>query len=177
MKNKRIRVGQYSCEAKNLDGPSDEFLEKTAPLIGYIVHRFNALDNLLNEVICEWICERSDSLGLTVIYKMNYAAKVDLFKRLVSVAEDAAGKTMPSFSTLIKKLSAVGSLRNAVVHAEWEAADNDGFTPCRVLIKEHGLEHEYIQFSSDALEGILALIEETAGLFDRYEEERQLLFA
>ena len=84
MKKKYTPVGEYSREGKNVEGPEDEFLEKTAPLIGYIVHRFNTLEDLLNRAICEWICERSDSLGLIVLQKMNYASKVDLLNRLVS---------------------------------------------------------------------------------------------
>ncbi len=176
MKKKYIPVGQYAFEGKNLDGPSDEFLEKTAPLIGYIVHRFNTLEDLLNAAICEWINEHSDSLGLIVIHKMNYAGKVDLLKRLVSDVQNAIGKKMPSFERLIEELSAAGRLRNAVVHAEWESAYDDGFTPCKVLMKEHGLEHEYMQFSPNDLEEVLSLIDDTSEHFDLYDEERQELF-
>ena len=49
MKKKRIPINQYAFETKNLDGASDKFLEKTAPLIGYVVHRFNSLEELGSE--------------------------------------------------------------------------------------------------------------------------------
>jgi hypothetical protein len=41
MKKKIIPINQYAFETKNLEGASDESLEETAPLIGYIVHSFN----------------------------------------------------------------------------------------------------------------------------------------
>jgi hypothetical protein len=83
MKKKEISVRQYAFETKNLYDASEEFLEETTPLIGYIVHSFNTLEQLLNPAICQLINEHADAPGLLVIYKMNYAAKVDLFKRFL----------------------------------------------------------------------------------------------
>jgi hypothetical protein len=40
MKNRKVRIGQFIYETKNLDGPTQEFLGATAPLIGYLVHSF-----------------------------------------------------------------------------------------------------------------------------------------
>ena len=50
-RKKDIIINQYADETKNVDGPAEEFLENTAPLIGYIVHRFNTLEELLNSFI------------------------------------------------------------------------------------------------------------------------------
>jgi hypothetical protein len=52
MKKKDIPLGQYSSETKSPEGATDDFLDTTEPLIGYIVHSFNALDELLNSEIC-----------------------------------------------------------------------------------------------------------------------------
>ena len=70
MKRKEITVQQYAFETKNLDGPCDKFLEQTAPLIGYIVHSFNTLEDYLNEAICNLINDRSDMHGLLIIYRI-----------------------------------------------------------------------------------------------------------
>ena len=72
MKKKSIPVQQYTFETVNLDGAAEVFLDKTAPLIGYIVHSFNTLEELLNSTICQLISERADASGLVVIHKLNY---------------------------------------------------------------------------------------------------------
>ncbi len=172
MKNKDVPVGQYAFETKNLDGPSETFLEETAPLIGYIVHRFNTLEELLNSAICEPFFDDCDRLGLLVIYKMNYGAKVDLFERLLSDEQNSIGKTMPCFKRFMDDLRKAGRLRNTVVHADWESAHDDGYTLCRLKVNSKGLQQEYVQFTSQSLQNILTLIDQTSEMFDTYEQER-----
>jgi hypothetical protein len=167
MKKKEMPVGQYAFETKNLDGASEEFLEKTAPLIGYIVHSFNTLEELLNSAICQLINERSDAPGLLVIYKMNYAAKVGLFKRFLVEEQTCVEKELPILDTLFTNLTKAGILRNQVIHADWESAHDDGYTLCKLKINSKGIQQEYIQFTPESLEKIQTLIEETCEMFDR----------
>jgi len=175
MKKKDILVGQFAFETKNLDGANEDFLEKTAPLIGYIVHSFNTLEELLNSAICQLFHDDADSTGLLVIYKMNYAAKVDLFKRILVTQQTAFGIKLPIFEKLFKNLTKAGELRNKVIHADWESAHDDGYTLCKLKINSKGIQHEYIQFTPEALEKILQLIDETCEMFDTYEEEQEEL--
>lgn len=118
MKSKHEPLGQFLFENHDYDGSFDDFLEETAPLIGYIVHTFNSLDEQLNSSICELINEHSDHPGAIVIYKMNFSSKVDLFYRLGIFMEIGCEGTMPSFKSLIDDLKKCGTLRNAVIHAE-----------------------------------------------------------
>ncbi|MEN6488195.1 MAG: hypothetical protein HGB33_05640 [Syntrophaceae bacterium] len=69
MKKKIIPINQYALETKNLDGPAEDFLDRTAPLIGYIVHSFNTLEEILNSSICELFFDDYDGYGLQIIYK------------------------------------------------------------------------------------------------------------
>ena len=176
MKKKEIPVGQYAFETKNLDGASEEFLEKTAPLIGYIVHSFNTLEELLNSAICQLINERADAPGLLVIYKMSYTAKVDLFKRFLVEQQIYFEKKLPIFDKLFINLTEAGNLRNRVIHADWESAHDDGYTLCKLKINSKGIQHEYIQFTLESLEKIQKLIDETCEMFDRYEEEQEEMY-
>jgi len=173
MKKKEIFVQQYAFETKNLDGPSDEFLAETAPLIGYVVHSFNTLEDLLNESICNLINDRSDSIGLQVIYKMNYSTKIDLFKRLLQELQNMADKKIKIFDKLFENLTTAGNLRNQVVHADWESAYDDGYTRCKLKISAKGIKHEYIQFNAASLNSIIDLINNTCDLFDEYEIEME----
>jgi hypothetical protein len=177
MKNKDVPIGQYAFETKNLEGPSETFLDETAPLIGYVVHRFNALEELLNSAICELFFDDSDRLGLLVIYRMNYAAKVELFERLLLDQQNSIGKTMASFKQFIGDLQKAGRLRNTVVHADWESAHDDGYALCRLKLNSKGLQHEYVQFTPQSLQDILTLIDQTIEMFDTYEEEHSDLLS
>jgi hypothetical protein len=176
MKKKNIPINQYAFETKNLDGPNEEFLENTAPLIGYVVHSFNTLEELLNGAICELFFDDMDWLGLHVIYKRNYSDKVDLFKRLLIEEQNGLGKKMPMFEKFISNLTEAGKLRNMVVHADWESAHDDGYTLCKLIINTKGIQHEYVQFTQESLESILKLINETSEMFDQYLEERSDMF-
>jgi hypothetical protein len=175
MKKKKIPINQYAFETKNLDGPGDEFLEKTAPLIGYIVHSFNTLEELLNSSICELMFDDDDTVGLQVIYRRTYADKVDLFKRFLVQEQTSLEKEMPSFKKFISNLTEAGQLRNLVVHADWESGHVDGYTLCKLKIDEKGVQHEYVQFTPESLKDILKLIDETCGMFDQYEKEKEEL--
>jgi hypothetical protein len=176
MKRKIVPINQYAFETKNLEGPADEFLERTAPLIGHIVYSFNTLEEMLNSSICELLFDDYDGFGLQVIYKRSYADKVDLFKRILLEHQNAINKKMPIFEELVSKLSEAGELRNLVVHADWESAHDDGYTLCKLKINKNGIQHEYVQFSPESLENILKLINDTYEMFDSYEEQRAELY-
>ena len=175
MNKKDIPINQYAFETKNLEGPNEEFLEKTAPLIGYIVYSFNSLEEHLNSCICELLFDDCDTIGLQVIYKRSYVEKVDLFKRLLIEQQTALDKKMPTFEKLIENLTKAGKLRNQVVHADWETAHDDGYTLCKLKINTKGIQHEYVQFTPDSLNNISELINKTYEMFDRYDEEREEL--
>ena len=176
MKKKEIPVGQYSFETKNLDGASEDFLEKTAPLIGYIVHRFNTLEETLNDAICDLFHDDCHTTGLLVICNMNYSQKVDLFKRILTEHQNCFQKELPVFSRLISSLIQAGKLRNQVIHADWESAHDDGYTLCKLKVNSKGVQQEYIQYAPESLEKILELIDETCDLFDTYEDELQSFY-
>ncbi len=176
MKKKILPINQYAFETKNLEGPTDEFLEETAPLIGYIVHSFNTLEEILNSSICELFFDDYDGYGLQIIYKRSYADKVDLFKRVLLEHQNMSNKKIPIFEKLVSNLSEAGELRNLVVHADWGSAHNDGYTLCKLKIDKKGIQHEYVQFTPESLEHILELINNTCDMFDQYEEEKEELY-
>lgn len=176
MKTKDISIDQYAFETKHFEGANDAFLEKTAPLIGYIVHRFNSLVELLNSSICGLLFDDDDKLGLQVIYRRSYADKVDLFKRLLTEEQTALDKTIPIFEQLISNLIGVGTLRNQVVHADWESAYDDGYTLSKLKINAKGVQHQYVQFTTKSLKNILKLIDVTCKMFDQLDDEKQELY-
>lgn len=178
MKEQKLNFGQYSnenhCYEHNYD--YEKFLEMTAPLIGFIVHDFNRLDESLNTVIWQRISDRSDEIGALITYKMSFSAKVDLFYRMVKSMEFGCDFEIPIISKLTENLKRCATLRNAVVHAEWYNMNEDGFTYVKINFEKNGLTQHYWQFTPTSLVEINNLIIETYLMFDIYEEQKEKLF-
>lgn len=164
-------LGQYIYENHDLEYSTDEFLEKTAPLIGYIVHSFNSLEEELNSKICFEISDSTDYMGVIVIHNMSYSQKVDLFKRMIKSKELALEIEYPSFHSIIQDLLECGKLRNAVVHAEWENMDSEGYTYVNMKFNKNGWEQEYQQFTLESLKEIENFIRKTYLELSEFEEE------
>jgi len=174
IKKNEIPVNQYAYEfATEAD---KNFLKETAPIIGFIIIKFNSLEGCLNSHICEYFIDDNDTLGLQVIYKRKYQDKVDLFKRLYEDTQTVIGKKMPTFNTLIEHLEKSGKFRNTVVHTNWENVNDEGYTMSKLKIKRKGISYEYTQFTEDSLKNILEYINEAYEMFDIFEEEREELF-
>ncbi len=173
---KKVKLGQFIYENHDYAGSVEDFLAETAPLIGYIVHSFNSLDSQLNSSICSLISDRADEIGAIVIFKLNFSAKVDLFSRIVRSLEIAVGRTMPSFQYLCSNLKECSRLRNAVVHAEWENLDSEGYTYVKMSFEKDGMHQNYWQFTPDSLREIDQFINRTLDAFEVYEDELQDLY-
>ena len=120
MKNRKSLVGQYFSEGIGDTDDAFSYVTEVLPLIGEVVLAFNILESDLDGLICENISDRSDQKGLLVLHSMMYATKVDLYERfskdkIINFAWD-----MPIFKRLISKLRECGTLRNRVVHANWQ---------------------------------------------------------
>lgn len=174
MNSKSKPVDQYISHEIDTSAKADKFLLKTAPLIGQIVHRFNSLEECLNLVLCGWLHSGTDTFGLIVLHKMNFSAKVDLLKRFCVMYEKTCDIKLPTFEKLLHSLNEAGRLRNAVVHAEWENTDFEGYTHVRVKFNRDGFQQEYIQFTPKALRAIIKLINDTIKLLDKHEGEKHI---
>lgn len=176
MKKKDKQFGQFIFDNHNFDGTPDEFLEKTAPLIGYIVHSFNSLDERLNYMICELINSRTDEIGAIVICKFTFSSKIDLFYRLIRSMEITFNKKIECFELLITNLKKCANLRNAVIHAEWENMDENGFAYVKMYFNKNGLQQQYWQFTPESLIEIEDFINDTYFLFDKFDDEKNEIF-
>lgn len=171
LKKKQLQVHQFAFDTKNLEQNNEEKLDICAPIIGYIIQNFNALEQLLNSTICELFHDDYDILGLIVIQKLNFSSKVDLFKRILLDIQNGIEREIPILEELVQKLNESAKLRNTVVHSDWESSHIDGYTMTKTIINKKGFQYEYTQFTEESLENILDLIIETYNLFDTFEEQ------
>jgi hypothetical protein len=148
------------------------YLDDALPLVGKVVMNFNGLESGLNIMLCEHITDRSDSIGLLVLHKMTFGAKVDLFKRFSDDFQRTCGIQINSYPNLVANLREAARMRNLVVHADWESTEDDGYTFVSLRITESDIEQQYIQLSRDSLLDILSKIDSTRDQLDAYWEER-----
>lgn len=144
------------------------YLNDALPLIGRVVMSFNGLESGLNLLLCEHITDRSDAIGLLVLHKMSFGAKVELFKRFTDDFQRAFGTQIAPYAGLVAKLHEAGHLRNLVVHADWESTEDDGYTYVSLKIADGDMEQQYVQLSRESLGEILAQIESVRTQLDEY---------
>jgi len=154
-----------------------EYTEKLLPSIGAVVMYFSGMESSLNPALCEMFTDRTDSTGLMVLHKMNFAAKIDLFKRFCNDFHLAVHKEPKEYEKLVHSLKEAGRLRNLVVHADWDSTDEEGYTFVALKINQKGMEQEYLQFSEGSLSKIVDLINNTNSKLERYWEVRGELIA
>jgi hypothetical protein len=176
MKLKRKDFIQNLMHDIDDENEAEDYIENALPLIGRIVMEFNALEQWFDQFICHVFSDRSEDLGLTVIHKMTYSNKIDLFKRLSDdepyesqIMNEESNRT---YEGLIKNLRESGRLRNLVVHADWESTNKEKYTYVNLRISKEGKKQEYIQFSEDSLGEIIELIWKTRGQVSEYWEIR-----
>lgn len=170
METKVKSFEQYLYHEIDEDEKIEEYIDKSLPMIGLIVMNFNYLEQSLDSYLCKFFTDRTDSTGLIVLHKMNYSAKVDLFKRFIENFHLAINYEVPNYKELLNNLREAGRLRNLVVHADWFNTENDCFTYVNLKISKNGMQQEYIQFSTDSLEKIITLINNTNKELENYWE-------
>ena len=151
---------------------AEKDLENALSFIGLIVMYFNALESSLDSVLCENFTDRTDSIGLIVLNKMNYSSKVELFKRFCDDFQFNLDKQLEGYELLMTDLAESGRLRNLVVHANWESTDYDGYAYVRLKMSKNGMRQEYVQFTEDSLQKILELLIKTRFTLDEFWEHR-----
>ncbi|MES1929522.1 hypothetical protein SADO_09709 [Salinisphaera dokdonensis CL-ES53] len=172
MKTKLKNFIQHLYHEVEDEEKAEEYIDNALPSIGLIVMYFNSLESWLDSILCENFTDRTDSTGLIVLNKMNYNSKIELFKRFCDDFHVASQQPIEGYESLIQDLKECGRLRNLVVHANWQATDDEGYTFVRLKMSKTGMQQEYVQFSKDSLERIIELIIKTEFNLSTYWEAR-----
>jgi hypothetical protein len=146
---------------------AEEYVDNILPYIGLIVMYFNSLESSLDSVLCENFTDRTDSPGLIVLNKLNFSSKVDLFKRFCDDLQVGLSVKLSGYEQIITNLNESARLRNMVVHANWDATDEEGYTFIKLKMSKKGMHQEYVQFTEESIKKIIKLILKTT--FDLHE--------
>lgn len=173
MRNRKSPVGQCILEGIGETDDAYDYVEELLPLIGEVVLFFNSLEADIDSLICEDISDRTDHKGLLVLHNMMFSTKVDLYERCKGEELRICGFSIPCFKELISALRECGSLRNRVVHANWQYTNDEGYTHVRFKMGQDGLEHELVQFSVESLEKVIEKIISAREALEGFEEALQ----
>lgn len=177
MKTKKSFVGQYKYEGLGEIDESEQYVQDILPLIGEIILNFNGLESDLESCLCEIISDRSDTKGLIVLNKMMFATKIDLYDRFVTDRNFLYPELFPDHRQVISDMRECSTLRNRIVHANWEYTNLDGYTHVRFKMGKEGMEHELVQFSVESMKKAIKKILETRTLLGEYEEESSYAYS
>lgn len=173
LKKRYAEFQQYvSHDLETGDGDSGSTVLNTMLDIGIVVWRFNALERSLDRAICESINDRTDAVGMIVIHGMQFAQKVELYRRLCEDLHASVAGPVPSFTGLVDRLKGVAKVRNLVVHADWSNSDAEGYTYTRMQIKQGDMQQEYVQLTSESMERVAEEIGAASNQLDAYYLER-----
>jgi hypothetical protein len=173
MKSKKIPVNQYITDELDLTEDFYEYSQEYLSLIGTVIVYFNSLESKLDQLICNIICDRTDTTGLLVLHNMSFIAKVNLYDRLRREEMQFFNwnNGALAFNNVISKLKCCGTKRNRIVHTNWQYLDNDGYQLVRFCIGKKGLEQEFMQLDTASLKRIIEEIEKVSLEIDEFEEE------
>lgn len=177
VKRRTSPVGQYILDGLGETDNAYEYVEDLMPLIGEVVILFNALESDLDHRICEFISDRTDQNGLLVLQNTMYRTKVELYERFTAEHIRVLNMRLNGFVELIEDLKECGTLRNRVVHANWQYTDAEGFTQVRIRVGKQGLEHELWQFSIESMWQVLEKIQKTRLKLEEFDEEFSVQFS
>lgn len=177
MKTHQIEFGQHLSHWVHDEEEAGKYIEEAISMIGIIVVYFNALEASLDFIICENFTDRTDITGLSVLDKMAYSAKVDLFKRFCDTFQSYTDNVLEDYDSTINNLRECGRLRNMVVHANWSETNENGFAFVRLKIARSKISQEYAQFNYESLVKIEELILTTqTQINDLWEHSNELLY-
>ena len=158
MKNRKSPVGQYIFDGMGDTEDALDYVDDFLPLIGEVVLFFNGLEAEIDNMLCFQFSDRSDQLGLLVLHKMMYSTKVELFEKMFLEKIQWLELDVAKFKALVSELRQCGTLRNRIVHANWEYTDESGYTHVRFTFEKNGLQHELTQFSVESLRLVIQRI-------------------
>lgn len=104
MRSKKAPVGQFFVEGLGDTDDAYEYVHDLMPRIGKIVIWFNALELDIDHILCRYISDRSDQMGLMVLSNMMYATKIDLFEKFSGDFLRSGNQTLDWFPQLMSDL-------------------------------------------------------------------------
>ncbi|MCB9227678.1 MAG: hypothetical protein H6578_10990 [Chitinophagales bacterium] len=144
----------------------DEYLNKIASQIGWIIIEFNRLEWQLTEVLKQYFCNDLPEIAAVyynIISSGSFSQKVELLKDFYKVYGNGTKKCVfedsetlkewdKQVDTLISQLKTASQIRNKYAHCFWHLMDENKYVEFKTVIKhEDGLNRVLIRFNDEDL--------------------------
>lgn len=144
----------------------DEYLDKTAKQIGWIIIEFNRLEWQLTEILKQYFCDEAPEISgiyYTIIANGKFSQKADLLKDFYKVYGNGTKKCIfesdielkdwdKQVDALINQLKTAAQMRNKYAHCFWHLMDENKFVEFKTVINHKvGLNKVLVRFDVDDL--------------------------
>ena len=153
---------------------SDEKLSEITPLLGEIILEFNQIEDGLDDIIMMLIAEHRNDTSFTIIAKMKFSQKIELFKDIVLPACRHSHKPdfLLEFESLIAGLKEAAENRNRAVHARWIDADKEFYVRTKIKVDKKGVYGVFFKLDEKTLKKYIKNMQELSEILydDLYEK-------
>lgn len=160
----KIYLDQHSFDIPGDSEATEVKLNSVMPLIGEIALHFNALEATLDGIIATIITERSNDIGYTLLSKMTFSQKVEVFKDLIIPMcsyTDKTSEMTSSLESIVVKLREAAEMRNRALHAHWFEANRELFVRTKVKVDKKGVYGTFVKLNRTTLNQYITKINRT----------------
>lgn len=175
----KIKKSKHFEELVGEDFIYNDYIEKVeskcASLIGKFLIEFSLLEHSLDIAIAEFFADDLHEIGYTIIEKLTFRQKVDLFYKLY-MREEVLIRHKITRSTLVKitqKFRAINDFRNELVHANWESLKKDGTVRTKIIVDKEGegVKFKRVKITSYLIQKKINEIDSLISKIDRYKSD------
>ena len=156
-----------------------EILEEYYPLIGQVIASFNSLEDDINEALVDYINNKIDEIGWTIIADMPFYSKLHLWNKLIElwarqdleINEPEIQFFLNDAQNIFKKINRLSELRNKIVHADWDNMNEKLFAKSKAKTGKKGIEHIYLSINSEEFEKITDQLDEVSKEFYSFNKK------
>jgi hypothetical protein len=170
-------------ELKDIDKTEDEwadYVDEAAAALGWFIVAFNDMDFITTAAICDLLALGTDQdkdMTFTIMSSKPFSQKIKDLEMLLLLKIKDSGKEaelQKKTKELIATITNLNSERNALVHANWYSAEQDGkdtIVNIRTGIDKLGFYHDYFKCSPEHIEELEDKCEKTSDEIEKLVEE------
>lgn len=156
---------------------SQNFLNKAAYYIGWIIINLNELEDIISICTQELLNDQESTEELYFIFQseLTYSGKANALIKIYGwhLKHLFEGKSKEKMKERLFKLQALlneaAEIRNQYAHANWHEISKKRFVRTRTKSKIDGVYHWFRKFSIKEMKKDLTLIEKTTNFLDKFD--------
>ena len=126
-------------DLEQYDYYDNDYIEKVSgkysKLIGEFIIEFSRLESELNIAIAEAFFDDDHDTGYTILAKLDFSDKTDLFyKMYLKIATATENNKLSPLKKIKKQLIEISEFRNKLAHANWSTLTKDGFVRTKITV-------------------------------------------